>query len=372
MASPGSWRSGSRASSARSRPPDGRCRGCCSRSTRSPVFLLVYVLDLYEREPLSLVVAALRLGRGRRHDAVRRSRNDGWGLVVARVGGPEFAARWTAALTAPFVEETLKGCRRRADLPDRARRVRRRDGRVRLRRASAAWDSPSSRTSSTSWASSAASRPACCRGSSSGSWRAASTRTSCTRGSSGWASAYVVSRRSPRPLGRRLLVLVGLSCARGRSATSCGTPRCSTSSRPSRGPAPIWLMVPVATTVKGLPLLVFVTLAVCPRAPARTAVAARLPSPARSAWTGISAEELDDARGARRRRRAAVRDDAPRARGSGGRSLLARLQREQVNLAMVRRGCADGRRPGPDRAARVLPFAPRRPRRDPRRRGPRR
>ena len=35
--------------------------------------------------------------------------NDGWGLVVARVGGPEFAARWTAALTAPFVEEILKG-----------------------------------------------------------------------------------------------------------------------------------------------------------------------------------------------------------------------------------------------------------------------
>ena len=28
---------------------------------------------------------------------------------MARVGGPEFAARWTAALTAPFVEEILKG-----------------------------------------------------------------------------------------------------------------------------------------------------------------------------------------------------------------------------------------------------------------------
>ena len=35
--------------------------------------------------------------------------NAGWGLTVARVGGPEFASRWTAALTAPFVEETLKG-----------------------------------------------------------------------------------------------------------------------------------------------------------------------------------------------------------------------------------------------------------------------
>ena len=34
--------------------------------------------------------------------------NEGWGLVVARLGGPVFAAEWTAALTAPFVEETMK------------------------------------------------------------------------------------------------------------------------------------------------------------------------------------------------------------------------------------------------------------------------
>jgi protease PrsW len=35
--------------------------------------------------------------------------NAGWGVVVARIGGAEFASRWTAALTAPFVEEILKG-----------------------------------------------------------------------------------------------------------------------------------------------------------------------------------------------------------------------------------------------------------------------
>jgi hypothetical protein len=71
------------------------------------VFLAVYFLDLYEHEPLSLVFGALVWG------AVAATTmagigNEGWGLVVARVGGPEFAARWTAALTAPFVEETLK------------------------------------------------------------------------------------------------------------------------------------------------------------------------------------------------------------------------------------------------------------------------
>jgi RsiW-degrading membrane proteinase PrsW (M82 family) len=72
-----------------------------------PVFLAVYFLDLYEREPLSLVFGAVVWG------AVAATTlagigNQGWGLVVARVGTPEFAARWTAALTAPFVEETLK------------------------------------------------------------------------------------------------------------------------------------------------------------------------------------------------------------------------------------------------------------------------
>ena len=73
-----------------------------------PVLFLVYVLDLYEREPLSLVLGALLWGAVAA-TTLSGFANDGWGLVVARVGGPEFAARWTAALTAPFVEETLKG-----------------------------------------------------------------------------------------------------------------------------------------------------------------------------------------------------------------------------------------------------------------------
>src|SRR5215217_371825 len=37
-----------------------------------------------------------------------RSTNHDWGAVVARLLGPDIAARWTAALTAPLVEETLK------------------------------------------------------------------------------------------------------------------------------------------------------------------------------------------------------------------------------------------------------------------------
>ncbi len=73
-----------------------------------PVLFLVYVLDLYEREPLSLVIGALLWG-AIAATTLSGFANDGWGLVVSRVGGPEFAARWTAALTAPLVEEILKG-----------------------------------------------------------------------------------------------------------------------------------------------------------------------------------------------------------------------------------------------------------------------
>lgn len=72
-----------------------------------PVFLVVYLLDLYEREPLSLVLGALAWG------AIAATQLSGyantfWGEVVLQVGGADFASRWTAALTAPFVEETLK------------------------------------------------------------------------------------------------------------------------------------------------------------------------------------------------------------------------------------------------------------------------
>jgi RsiW-degrading membrane proteinase PrsW (M82 family) len=72
-----------------------------------PMFLLIYFLDLYEREPLSLVFGSFVWG-GVVATALAGVANVGWGLVVVATGGPEFAAQWSAALTAPFVEETLK------------------------------------------------------------------------------------------------------------------------------------------------------------------------------------------------------------------------------------------------------------------------
>src|SRR4029453_14871833 len=72
-----------------------------------PMFLLVYLLDAYEREPLSLVFGALLWGAGAATSLAGPANHD-WGAVVARLLGPDVAARWTAALTAPLVEETLK------------------------------------------------------------------------------------------------------------------------------------------------------------------------------------------------------------------------------------------------------------------------
>ena len=74
----------------------------------APVAVLVYLLDLYEREPIPLLIAAFVWGAVAA-TTLSAIGNAGWGVVVARIGGPEFAARWTAALTAPFVEEILKG-----------------------------------------------------------------------------------------------------------------------------------------------------------------------------------------------------------------------------------------------------------------------
>lgn len=72
-----------------------------------PVFLLVYFLDLYEREPISLVIGAFLWGAVAA-TTLGTLANIGWGAVIARSLNPEFAARWVPALTAPWTEEILK------------------------------------------------------------------------------------------------------------------------------------------------------------------------------------------------------------------------------------------------------------------------
>ena len=72
-----------------------------------PVVLVVRWLDLYEPEPPSLMVGAFLWGA---LVAIPFSgfSNGLWGIVVAQLGGAEVAAYWSAALTAPVVEEVYK------------------------------------------------------------------------------------------------------------------------------------------------------------------------------------------------------------------------------------------------------------------------
>ena len=143
-----------------------------------PMFLLVYLLDAYEREPLSLVVGALLWGAVAATSLAGLANHD-WGAVVARLLGPDVASRWTPALTATLVEETLKALGvvliyliARSEINGVV------DGFV--YGAMVGLGSPWSRTSSTSSASSAASRPASSVASSSASWPAACTATCST------------------------------------------------------------------------------------------------------------------------------------------------------------------------------------------------
>ena len=73
-----------------------------------PMFVLVYGLDLYEREPISLVIGALLWGAFAA-TSLSILANQGWALVVLDMFSVETATEWVAALTAPFTEEILKG-----------------------------------------------------------------------------------------------------------------------------------------------------------------------------------------------------------------------------------------------------------------------
>ena len=73
-----------------------------------PMFLLVYFLDLYEREPLSLVFGALLWGAFA-STLLSIVGSVGWqDVAFGLLGGA--ALEWGAAVIAPPVEEILKGC----------------------------------------------------------------------------------------------------------------------------------------------------------------------------------------------------------------------------------------------------------------------
>ncbi len=295
-----------------------------------PVFVTVYVLDLYEREPLSLVLGSLLWGAVAATTLAGLA-NEGWGFVVARAGGPEFASRWTAALTAPFTEEILKAAGvvlvfliARSEVDDVM------DGFV---------------------------YGAVCGlgfavvedvlyfiavfgGTPAGVLAGFYVRVISSglyghvlyTGLAGMGIAYFVSRPEEASLARRTAVAGGLFAAAVAGHFLWDSPYLDLF--PGRVEAlSDWLRIPLAAAVKAAPLLAFVVLLVTlARRRERRWLEAALRSEAGS--SGLSATELGVLLDPRARRRSR-RDIRARA-GERAARLLRRLQREQVNLAMVR------------------------------------
>lgn len=295
----------------------------------APVFLVVYLLDLYEREPIPLLVASFLWGAVAA-TALSAIGNAGWGLTVARLGGPEFASRWTAALTAPFVEETLKGCGvvliyqiARDEVDDVM------DGFV----YGAICGLGFAIVEDVFYFMAVfGGRPA-------GVVQGFLLRVVASglyghvlyTGLVGMAIGVVVSRRAAEPLRHRLWVAAGLCALAVLGHLLWNSPLLDLF------PAEPWTgmdfaFVVFATAVKGLPLLAFVTIAVTlarrrERRWLNTALAGEV------GLAGISADELRLLESPSRRR--AARREMRRRAGPGASAVLHRLQREQVNLAMV-------------------------------------
>jgi RsiW-degrading membrane proteinase PrsW (M82 family) len=295
-----------------------------------PVFLAIYFLDLYEREPLSLVIGAFVWGAVAATTMAGLA-NEGWGLVVARLAGPQFASRWTAALTAPWVEETLKGAGvvliamiARGEIDDVL------DGFV---------------------------YGAVCGlgfavvedvfyfigvfgGSPAGVLAGFYVRVLSSglyghvlyTGLTGMGVAYVVSRKEEVRARRRVLVAAALFLVAVAGHFLWDSPWLDLFPARVRTLG-AWLMIPVAAAVKGLPLLAFVGVAVVL---ARRRERVWLDAALRSEVGSYALSEveygllLDPA--ARRRSRHDMRARA----GPRAARLLRRLQREQINLAMIR------------------------------------
>ena len=295
-----------------------------------PLFLAIYLLDLYEREPLSLVIGALVWGAVAA-TALSAVANDGWGLVVARLGGPVFAAEWTAALTAPFVEETLKAVGvvliyliARDEMDDVM------DGFIygaMVGLGFAIVEDVFYFVAIFGGAAGGVLAGFYVRVVSSGFYGHV-----LYTGLAGTGIAYFVSRRGEATLVRRTLVAAGLFLAAVAGHFLWNSPLLDFFPT-SVDDVGDWLQIPLAAAIKGLPLLVFVLLLVrLARRRERMWLEAALRSEADSpALTATELRVLLDAREKRRSRR-----DLKERAGPGAARLLKRLQREQVNLAMVR------------------------------------
>jgi len=72
-----------------------------------PVAFLIYRLDLFEREPKSMLAGAILWG-GVIATGLAVIANEAWISVIGKVTSPDFATQWGASIVGPGVEETLK------------------------------------------------------------------------------------------------------------------------------------------------------------------------------------------------------------------------------------------------------------------------
>ena len=97
-----------------------------------PVVAIIYFLDLYEHEPISILAAAVLWGGIAATTLSMYTNTPLMELIFKVTGDPTFTQSWSAALTAPFVEEGFKAHRRDPAGRDRPARAGRRPGRLRV------------------------------------------------------------------------------------------------------------------------------------------------------------------------------------------------------------------------------------------------
>jgi len=293
-----------------------------------PLGVLIYRLDLYEREPLSLVIGAFAWGAlaatALALDAA------GWDQLVARVFGQDVAARWGPALTAPVIEELLTGagvvliCLIGRDEIDDVM-----DGFVYGALCGLGF----------AVVEDVLYFMAAFGGSPGGVLEGFYVRIVSSglyghvlyTGLTGMGIGYLVSRREDVPTKKRVAVAVALFLAGVLGHALWNAPVLDL------GPTPPFsladkLLLPVDLAVKGLPLLLVVVIGVslARDRERRWLDCSLVPEIGRE---GISAEEFEILRDPKLRRRAL--SEMRRRAGRRAAALLRRLQREQVNLAMI-------------------------------------
>jgi RsiW-degrading membrane proteinase PrsW (M82 family) len=293
-----------------------------------PLGVLIYRLDLYEREPLSLVIGAFAWGAlaatALALDAA------GWDQLVARVFGQDVAARWGPALTAPVIEELLTGagvvliCLIGRDEIDDVM-----DGFVYGALCGLGF----------AVVEDVLYFMAAFGGSPGGVIEGFYVRVVSSglyghvlyTGLTGMGIGYLVSRREDVPTKKRVAVAVALFLAAVLGHALWNAPVLDL------GPTPPFsladrLLLPVDLAVKGSPLLLVVVIGVSlARDRERRWLDRSLV--AEIGREGISAEEFEILRDPKLRRRAL--SEMRRRAGRRAAALLRRLQREQVNLAMI-------------------------------------